>query len=173
MERTRPGLFRQVNRNAGRLWALNTVPQNIYIAASINAQNDAVRLALELVLAGFKVTSRWLRIDHEKLSPLTKNDERQQWLARQEEWAHKDLEDLEAADTLVILTDTPSSKGGYHVVGSSLPNVFYYSDHVRNVPEVQGLLAFLQSPEHGPQVEAVGPLEPVNFLGEKESNVGF
>jgi hypothetical protein len=143
-----------------RLWRLDLAPKNIYVAATILNQVEALRLALELQDAGFHVTSRWLRRKH--AGRPTKDNWRD--YVEDREWAGKlDRDDLKESDTLIILTDQPSATGGYHVelgyflganrsniiVVGDRPNVFYWLEDVRFTRSVDGLVEWLQSPEHG------------------------
>ena len=160
-----------LTKTGDRLWALDTAPHKIYVAASMPAQVKAMRLALELIDSGFLVTSRWLRKDFSD-----KPDQYERWhdyCNYEELWGEQDLEDLAAADTLVILADSPSSSGGYHVelgfflgagktnvvVVGDRPNVFYWTRNVRFVIGTGGLVEWLQSPVHGSRL---APVEPVS-----------
>lgn len=123
---------------------LETEPKAIYIAASMGAQKAARALKEELILKGFHVTSRWIDMDF-SLKPNVLDPSYAEF---ERKWGNQDMEDVRAADTLVVLTDTPSSSGGLHFelgyflglgrtnvvasTGSSvLPNVFFYTEHVR------------------------------------------
>jgi hypothetical protein len=86
-------------------------------------------------------------------------------VALDEEMGRIDVEDVLSADTLIILANQPSSSGGYHVelglflgagktnaiVVGERRNVFYWTEHVRFTHSVDGLVEWLQSPEHGLQ----------------------
>lgn len=152
-------------------WRLDTIPSHIYLAASLNAQREAAMFALQLQDAGFTVTSRWIRNDFDKKpsepdgcaspSGLVKY---QKWIEFEQNWGEQNLEDLEKADTLILLTDVPSSSGGLHVelgyflgagltnivaVGQKVPNVFFCTKNVRWVTSTNGLVEWLKSPLHG------------------------
>lgn len=143
-----------------RLWRLDVAPKNVYVAATILNQVEALRLALELQDAGFHVTSKWLR--HKHAGRPTKDD----WAAHvaDREWYGKlDRDDLEKSDTLIILADQPSATGGYHVelgyflganrsniiVVGDRPNVFYWLEDVRYALSTEGLVEWLKDPSHG------------------------
>ena len=161
-----------------RLWRLDLPPRNIYVAASLKSQVDALRFAIQLQDAGFCVTSRWLRNDFSKRPtvPATENNiERESawrmWATYEEAWGQRDVEDLEKSDTLIILANQPSSSGGFHFelghfVGSGKkniitvgdrPNVFFWHDSVRFMKELDGLIEWLQDPSHG--TTTLPPLE--------------
>jgi len=156
--------YRPVNRNNYKeplLWAFDSKPKSIYIAASTVNQATALRLALRLQRAGFEITSRWLEFDFSEYT------ERDPWLHRQERercelWGKRDVEDLEKADTLVLLSNVPSSKGGFHVelgyflgkgrnvlVVGEKPNVFFWTDPIRFMLDTEDVADFLSHPDHG------------------------
>ena len=144
-------------------------PTRIYVAASVSAQGSAAALALQLVDAGFEVTSRWLRLD-----PSVRLDRLKDPGAAREhfhEWGAKDLDDVLSADTMIVLADVPSSSGGYHVelgiflglgrkniiVVGARPNVFFHLPWIRFFANTLGLVEWLSAPAHGrvlpPQAE--------------------
>jgi len=148
-----------------RLWRLEVRPRNIYVAASMNAQTEALRFALRLIDAGFSVTSSWLRKDFgNKPSP----HKWQAYFEYEAKWGEVDLADLERADTLVVLANESSSSGGYHcelgyflgakrsniVVVGDKANVFYFTSSVRWAPSDHDLVEWLCAPEHGEVVAA-------------------
>jgi hypothetical protein len=144
-----------------RLWRLDVAPKSIYVAAPLPSQLAVRTFACELVHAGFHVTSRWLTRDFSKRSTLSWSEH----VALDEEMGRIDVEDVLSADTLIILANQPSSSGGYHVelglflgagktnaiVVGERRNVFYWTEHVRFTHSVDGLVEWLQSPEHGLQ----------------------
>lgn len=164
-----------------RMWALPTIPRNIYVAATISEQGVAARFALQLVDAGFCVTSRWLRNDFSKVPNIAElgdkinlhpqlllNQEKrlwEQWKQYEITWGEQDLEDLERADTLIVLAHEPSRTGGYHVelgyflgarrdnivVVGDRRNVFYWTSKVRWTKTTDGLVEWLGSGAHGCQ----------------------
>lgn len=159
LSKTRPRLG--TNTELEHLWLFPTKPKKIYLAASINNRQEATRIALLLSDLGLEVTSRWLRLDFS--SKPDKNVERYKWIDFEASWGRMDLEDVMAADTLVILSNIPSSTGGYHaelgiflgkerenilVVGGR-PNVFYWTESIRVMRDTEKLVSFLTSPDHG------------------------
>jgi hypothetical protein len=127
----------------------------------MRAQAQAARLALQLVDAGFNVTSSWLRKD---FSDRPAEIIWRQFAEYEARWCATDLADLRRSDTLVVLADEPSSFGGYHVelgfflgagrenivvVGGDRPNVFFYADAVRWCPKIIDLVEWLLAKEHG------------------------
>jgi hypothetical protein len=127
-------------------------PEAIYIAASLDAQAAAMRLALQLIDAGFLVTSRWLRRDFS-----TRPSEWYKRVPFEMEMCDIDVEDVMRADTLVILTDEPTTSGGLHVelgmflganksnivaIGKRL-NVFFWHEDVQFMQNVETLVTWL------------------------------
>lgn len=145
------------------MWRLNRLPEKIYIAASIAAILPAAQLALQLVNAGFKVTSSWLGLDHAALKAQGEANEKD-YISIQKTFGAADLRDLELADTLIVLTDIASTSGGLYVelghflaqgdrkniivVGPRL-NVFFWLPCIRITPYTDGLIEWLQHPDHG------------------------
>jgi hypothetical protein len=150
---------------ADNLWRLDVVPKNIYVAASLANQYAACRLSLQLIDAGFCATSRWVRRDFSR-----KPCNWTAFVALEEEMGKVNVEDLERADTLVLLSDVESTSGGFHVelgfflgakrtnivVVGERKNVFFYTEHVRFAATVEGLVEWLSSPEHGRQATSSG-----------------
>jgi hypothetical protein len=147
--------------NDHRLWLFPVKPQGIYLAASMPEQAATSRFALQLIDAGFKVTSSWLRQDFSD-----KPDQGKLWSKYAEyeaKWGATDLADLQRADTLVVLANEPSSSGGYwcelgYFLGTGRENVvfvgdrrnvFAYADAVRWAPNTAGLINWLQDGRHG------------------------
>jgi hypothetical protein len=139
-----------------RLWPFESAPHKVYLAAPLTSQLEALIFAMALQDAGFIVTSRWIKTNFaQKPSP----GEWESWKAFEEKWGEMDLEDVRAADTLVILCDKPSTSGGYHVeLGCFLgagktnivavggrPNVFFWTSTVRWTLGTGGLIPWLQS----------------------------
>lgn len=163
--------YRPINRNSYKeplLWAFDSIPKNVYVGASVANQTTALRLAMQLQRSGFNITSRWLEFDFSKFdehkSPWNDRVERD----RCELWGKRDIEDLEKADTLVLLADVTSSKGGLHcelgfflgkgrnvlVIGDR-PNVFFWTDPIRFMLDIEDVSAFLAHPDHGKVPEAL------------------
>ncbi len=156
----RPSTFNR-NQDTDHIWQFKTKPSAIYVAASVHNQNQAIRLALRLIRAGFVVTSRWLDFDFSTTvteDPWKYSNSRE----RHETWGVRDIEDVAAADTLVLLANVASSSGGYHVeLGLALgqnknvlvigdrKNVFYWTPQVQYLPDDSDLIEFLQHPDHG------------------------
>lgn len=155
------------------VWAFGSRPKYVYVAASVANQTSALRLAMQLQRAGLEVTSRWLEFDfstYAEMNPFIHTVERE----RCETWGKRDLEDLERADTLVLLADVPSSKGGFHVelgfmlgkgrnvlVIGERPNVFYWTDEIRFLASLDGVVDFLMHPDHGKVPQRIGEYSEV------------
>lgn len=144
------------------MWKLDYKPKAIYIAASINAVGQAGALWLSLQKAGFQVTSSWIAIDHEEIQQNAALS-RDQYVKMHQRMGSQDVFDLNRSDTLIVLTDVPSTSGGLHVelgyflgtnkrniivVGPRL-NVFFWHQAIRWTPAADGLIEWLQRPEHG------------------------
>ena len=83
----------------------------VYLAGQYPRRAELARYAAELRQRGITVTSRWL--DTETEADL----ESATWEQR-ETWAANDLEDVDAADVVVVFTETASygpTRGGRHV----------------------------------------------------------
>jgi nucleoside 2-deoxyribosyltransferase len=142
------------------MWRLDAVPKKIYVAAPMTEQGTAARLALQLIDAGFDVTSRWLRKD---FSDKPSKDDFSTFAKYEAEFGRIDMEDVAAADTLIVLAANASTSGGYHfelgyylglgktniVVVGDRPNVFFFTPPVRYVPSAEGLVEWLKDSEHG------------------------
>ncbi len=152
-----------------RLWRLERKPLKIYVAAPLSNQLEALRFAIQLQDAGFCVTSRWLRNDFTKrpsppgaqhwtsaglvLDPSTGLE----YAKYEEFWGEQDLADLRISDTLIVLADKPSTRGGYHVelghflgsgktnivVVGDRPNVFFWTRDVRWCKDTTYLIEWL------------------------------
>ena len=157
------------NVEQAHMWRLLDKPENIYVAASINAQLEAARFSLDLQSAGFKVVSSWIRKNHAELAKKAKESDAER-ISIQKQFGRSDLLDLSNADTLIILTDVPSTSGGLHVelgyfIGSGRTNiicvgprvnVFFWTEYVRFTPATEGLVDWLQSPDHGQRTKKSG-----------------
>jgi hypothetical protein len=144
-------------------------------------QGRAAQLALQLVDAGFIVTSRWLRTDF--FARPGESDWRR-FVEFEECMGRIDVEDVRKSDTLIVLAHEPSASGGYHVelgmflgagktniiVVGNRPNVFYRTEHVRFTPNTKGLVEWLGSPEHGDGRRLVLGMEGQAHLGPDDSN---
>jgi hypothetical protein len=160
-----------------RIWRLELPPRNIYVAASLKNQVEALRFAIQLQDAGFCVTSRWLRNDFSKkpIVPDGPGPEQESawrmWATYEEAWGRRDVEDLEKSDTLIILASQPSSSGGFHfelghfvgagkkniITVGDRPNVFFWHESVRFIKTMDGLIEWLQDSSHG--TTTLPPLE--------------
>ena len=175
-----------------RMWVLEAAPRNIYVAATISEQGVAARFALQLIDAGFCVTSRWLRNDFTRVPNVSKLGDRvnlhpqlldhhekvlwESWKKYEAQWGEQDLEDLERSDTLVVLAHEPSKTGGFHVelgyflgarrdnivVVGNRPNVFYWTPSVRWTRTTEGLVDWLRAPIHG-AILAPPPVEAATY----------
>lgn len=110
----------------------------VYVAARFERQAEARDLAQELVDHGYRVTSRWLFVDGLKMGT-----------DQAATWAQKDLEDLDAADAVVALSDEVPGRGGKDfelgyayargkrcvVVGPPM-HVFHHLPHVVRVTDL-------------------------------------
>src|SRR5690349_7823342 len=79
---------------------LRMIPGNCYLAGSWADRPRLRGIRDELAALGIEVTSRWL--DHEGVWILSPS------------WAAKDLADIDAAQSLIVFTDVPSTAGGFH-----------------------------------------------------------
>ena len=154
---TKPPISHQWNST---LYRLDSAPRRIYVAAPMTEQGTAARLTLQLIDAGFYVTSRWLRKD---FSDRPSKDDFRKYAGYEAMWGLADMEDVAAADTLVVLAEQPSTHGGFHfelgyflglgktnvVVVGNRPNVFFFTQHVRWTPIVAGLVEWLKNTGHG------------------------
>lgn len=143
-----------------RMWRLDERPRHVYVAATLSEQGAAARFALQLIDAGFNVTSTWLREDFSR-RPRQADDWRR-FVQFEEQMGCVDVEDVRRSDTLIVLVHEPSASGGYHVelgmflgagktnivVVGERPNVFYWTEHVRFCRDTEGLVEWLSSLEH-------------------------
>jgi hypothetical protein len=81
----------------------------VYVAARFERQAEARDVADELVLSGFRVTSRWL------FSPGIKMGDP----ASARLWAERDLEDVRCADVYLLLSDDVLGRGGKDFEGGA------------------------------------------------------
>lgn len=119
----------------------------LYLAGPWERRDVIARMALYLARNGHKVTSRWLTEHMEAETP--------EMLVEQ---AHNDLDDVRAADVLVLDTRVPGSpRGGRHTeFGYALAlgrrvillgprvNVFHYLEEVAQVDTPSALLRALK-----------------------------
>lgn len=160
----RPRTFGQYEDS---MWRLPVTPKDIYIAAPITSQSDALKLAIKLMDAGFRVTSSWIREEN----PSKREIDNWEWKKAceyREMRGEMDIRDVLAADTLIILASEASTSGGLHVelgiaigarkeniiVVGERPNVFFYSENVRFTANMDHLIAWLLLPDHGPSEQA-------------------
>ena len=161
----------KVNEGQDLLWQFPMKPQKIYVAASVIQQHAALQLALKLSRAGLQVTSRWLTFNFSEPRSAEWSDE----LERNEIWGHRDIEDCEAADTLVLLSQELSTSGGYHcelgyflgrgrenilVVGERR-NVFFWHRRVRFTQQMENVLPFLLDESHGKMLIPRSPTDEI------------
>lgn len=120
----------------------------IYLAAPFRAKDQMSVCAAQLRAVGIEVTSRWLEETHHPATQLNELP-----LAEHRSNAIKDVEDVLAADALVLFTDPTKSlvrqgrtaefgmaiainKGvrpmPVFVVGEEYENIFHYLDHVQH-----------------------------------------
>lgn len=74
----------------------------VYLAASFNQQKRIAQLSQQLEELGIQVTNRW----QEEPAGIPESEYRG--------YGERDLESVRLADVLVVLTDRPSTTGGYH-----------------------------------------------------------
>jgi hypothetical protein len=149
-------------------WPLSHKPRKIYIAASLNNQIRAMRLAIDLMRAGFEVASRWCSADFSGCPD--KDSEQAEWVDYEIVWRDRDLEDIAAADVLVVLTDVSSKSGGLHfelgwwigsdrsgaiIVGTRKLNCFFLIDDVQHVASTADLLEWLSDESHGSKTASI------------------
>jgi nucleoside 2-deoxyribosyltransferase len=85
----------------------------VYLAARYARASELFLHAMDLVSAGFVVTSRWIRGDHQASDEQLTADP-----GLAERFAAEDVEDLRRADIVISFTEEPRSghsRGGRHV----------------------------------------------------------
>lgn len=138
---------RKVPQVAGKsdLFELDVTPNKIFVAASVANQAAACRLALQLSMAGFTPSCRWAMKDFSTVPSILEYGY-VSFARHKVEWGMNDLEDLEAADTLIVLADVESTSGGFHselgyflgrgrtnilVIGGPRNNVYQWAPCIR------------------------------------------
>lgn len=113
---------------------------NVYLAARYGRRRQMQGIARQIVARGHRVTSRWIIGVDENLYGVA-------CPAQQAAWAEEDIEDIEAADVLLTITEDPgvagAGRGGRHVelgvaLGMDMPvllvgpteHVFHHADGV-------------------------------------------
>ena len=93
---------------------------NIYLAARYSRRAEMCQYAWVLQAAGHMVTSRWVFGAHERHDGVfdASDDEEHRRLGA--EYAHEDIEDINAAQVLIAFTESPGNntgrgRGGRHV----------------------------------------------------------
>lgn len=110
---------------------------SVYLAASWDAKDLMIMYRGQLEIVGMRVTSRWIDSPPHDKSHTPGSLEN----------AHKgvsDLEDIDAADTLIAFTGIPSTTGGMHVefgyalakgkrlvIVGPYANIFHRQAHIR------------------------------------------
>jgi len=133
---------------------------SIYLASPYHRRGELKCYAWELEYQGHTVTSRWLGGSHDSLVDGIDD------VATRGGWAAEDIENIRAADTLLVFP-LPASEGGMvtggvHVeMGIALalgkriiavggrPNVFYCLPQVEVCDDFGGALAALATPQAG------------------------
>lgn len=130
---------------------------NIYLAARYSRHSEMAEVADLLQERGFRVTSRWIRGNHDMDHKRIKDDDR-------ERFAIEDMEDIAKSDCIVLFTEDPKnqdgkppSKGGHHVefgVGVALNkrmvivgprvNVFHHLPNVEVYGDLEEFLEVLE-----------------------------
>jgi hypothetical protein len=112
----------RVEHDANRLWPFPKPVTSVYVAASIHDRGKALNLAYKLLKAGVQVTSSWIDCelyDGAKPGRVAATGESRTiwtpWAKYCVERCDANLLDIDAADTMIILTDNDSSAGGRHV----------------------------------------------------------
>jgi len=121
----------------------------VYLAARFERQAEILAIAKLLRASGLTVTSRWLTVDGLALGH-----------GVEAECAARDVEDILAADTLVVFTDAAPGRGGKDfetgiayqrglavIVCGPRVHVFHHLPRVRWVPTVAELLYELGAAE--------------------------
>lgn len=83
---------------------------NVYLAASFDQQSRMREYAAQLGALNIRVTSRWIRGEHE-----ITDGELEQHPALAHRYANDDRLDVMASDIFVMFTNLPSTRGGRHV----------------------------------------------------------
>lgn len=83
--------------------------KTVYLAARFSRQLEMRGYASDLAKIDITVTSRWITGDHGE------NVEATMTSAELARCAHEDIEDIDAANALVLFTDAPSTRGGMWV----------------------------------------------------------
>jgi len=128
----------------------------VYLAAWFSSKNETLAKAEELRACGIEVTSRWL---DEKVAPATlMSDVTEDYLTQT---AQIDIQDIDAADALVLLTVDPENgpchrRGGRHfesgyaagrgktlIICGPKENVFHYTPGVQQFDTWQETKEFL------------------------------
>lgn len=91
---------------------LSQFPNKVYVGASLATKTSAAVLAESLRRIGITVTSRWH--DHVGYAP-TPQDTVEILESWGTQWGLNDVDDMDKANTLVLLTDVLSSSGGLWV----------------------------------------------------------
>lgn len=127
----------------------------VYLAARFSRKNEIKEKAKELEALGINVTSRWLDETADPNSDLKEFDD-----DAHTEVAQVDIEDIDAADVLVLFTENPElgfKRGGRHFEsgyahGKGIPvvtlgpreNVFHYLKPIINIESWEDLKANLK-----------------------------
>jgi len=87
----------------------------IYIAARFSRRPECNDLAHKLQALGHTITSRWAKPDSDHVSPTGLSQQAAD--SERRRFATEDVEDMEAAEAMVSLMETPrnNSRGGRHV----------------------------------------------------------
>jgi hypothetical protein len=126
-------------------------PNKAYVAASFAAKADAAAAAKRVEDIGFVCTSRWI-VESPEVGVIEGNDEE-----RKRYFCDMDVSDVLAANILIVLTNVPSTSGGWHTevgiaIGRMMPiilvgqrrNVFHYHPLVTVVDTVDEAIAALK-----------------------------
>jgi len=102
--------------------------QKVYLAARYSRREEIAKYKKDLEFQGYEVTSRWLLGDHQidasgkPISDtgenLVENGEGEEAAKLRAHFAIEDVEDVRAADTIILFTEEPysiASRGGRHV----------------------------------------------------------
>lgn len=140
---------------------------NVYLAARYGRRLQMLGIAQQLESRGHRVTSRWIRGEHDSLdgdaSP-----------AQQAAWAEENIEDINSADVLLTITEEPGTdgagRGGRHVelgvaLGMDMPvllvgpaeHVFHHARGVTQCLSIAHALDMLDTLETIERQEAATP----------------